>query len=339
MPARIESIDTLRGIAICAVVAVHSAQHFPSGINLLDTLAFQGRFGVQLFFIISAITMCLVWDRSRKDRHQLLNFYVRRLTRIAPLFWIALVLYFPAMPNTLYEAMLASTLTQGVEAYQTNQSVPGGCSIAVEVMFYAIFPLIVSLRLPSNLKLGLAFISWLAMELVLRDILNHTLFHHLDETTKNEAIYFSFVTQLPVFLVGMYCYQKIFHGERISLGEYLMAACWLLSSWWITTTTGNSPKFFPFVIFALGTATLAITKLHLKHKILVSLGQQSYGIYLIHFAVLGTLDQILTIDKSVVSILTAFGLTIALSHLTATFADRIFGKPIQTHARKLLEKH
>jgi peptidoglycan/LPS O-acetylase OafA/YrhL len=40
------------------VIAVHTAAAIPTGIGSLDSVLAAGRFGVQLFFFVSAYTMC-----------------------------------------------------------------------------------------------------------------------------------------------------------------------------------------------------------------------------------------------------------------------------------------
>ena len=57
-PSRLPSLDLLRGLSILAVIAVHTAAAIPTGIGSLDSVLAAGRFGVQLFFFVSAYTMC-----------------------------------------------------------------------------------------------------------------------------------------------------------------------------------------------------------------------------------------------------------------------------------------
>jgi peptidoglycan/LPS O-acetylase OafA/YrhL len=101
-------IDALRGIAIFGVLIIHSAmaiEHLrPLGDNLTEwvhTLAFQGARGVQLFFIIIAFTFCLSAEHRKIERKPILNFFIRRFFRIAPLFYCGLI-YYTLLPSILY---------------------------------------------------------------------------------------------------------------------------------------------------------------------------------------------------------------------------------------------
>lgn len=84
-------LDLLRAIAFLMVFAVHT---FPAGnflggaVGWLTALAIStGRFGVDLFFALSAvlITSLLLSERERTGAVDVRAFYARRLLRIAPL--------------------------------------------------------------------------------------------------------------------------------------------------------------------------------------------------------------------------------------------------------------
>jgi exopolysaccharide production protein ExoZ len=93
MYQRQQSWDFLRGIAILGVIVVHTSQVFPSKIEAVDTLAGFGRLGIQLFYFISALTMCYTWTLRPSETNPIRKFYIRRAFRIAPLFWIAIPTY------------------------------------------------------------------------------------------------------------------------------------------------------------------------------------------------------------------------------------------------------
>jgi peptidoglycan/LPS O-acetylase OafA/YrhL len=88
-------LDALRGIAMLAVLLVHSWYWFDRVLPLrrfLAEIAFSGQRGVQLFFIVSAFTLFMSNDNRRNEKHPTLNFFLRRFFRLAPMFYIALVL-------------------------------------------------------------------------------------------------------------------------------------------------------------------------------------------------------------------------------------------------------
>lgn len=66
---RFKNFDFLRGIAILGVIFVHVSQSFSTNILAVDFLESLGRFGVQIFFFVSSLTMmhmsyiiCIVLD-------------------------------------------------------------------------------------------------------------------------------------------------------------------------------------------------------------------------------------------------------------------------------------
>ncbi|WP_194967239.1 acyltransferase family protein [Escherichia coli] len=52
-------IDVLRALAILGVIAVHASQNIPNLNSVLGGVFNYGQLGVQLFFIASAVTLCM----------------------------------------------------------------------------------------------------------------------------------------------------------------------------------------------------------------------------------------------------------------------------------------
>src|SRR5947199_8521127 len=92
-PRHIPVFDALRGYAILAVLVVHTRialrQAIPAKLSMV--LGF-GEHGVQLFYLVSACT--LFWslaNRTSADRAPIRAFFTRRLFRIAPMFYLAII--------------------------------------------------------------------------------------------------------------------------------------------------------------------------------------------------------------------------------------------------------
>src|SRR5207244_3532830 len=87
-------IDALRGLAAAAVLFTHLPALFDGLAWRVDYVARLGAHGVQLFFMVSAITLASSWDaRSESELAPARAFYIRRFFRIAPMFWFAGLLY------------------------------------------------------------------------------------------------------------------------------------------------------------------------------------------------------------------------------------------------------
>src|SRR4051812_43931332 len=92
MNKRLDYLDALRGFAVLLVLMVHASE-LTAGAALTPVLSNfieSGRYGVQLFFLISAFTIFYTLHNGDKSPR---NFLIRRFFRIAPLYYIAVCYY------------------------------------------------------------------------------------------------------------------------------------------------------------------------------------------------------------------------------------------------------
>ena len=82
----LRSIHALRGFAAGAVVVAHSIEHGKFGNAVV---LFLGRFGVEVFFVISGIVICLAAGRGTFSPA---SFLTRRFFRVVPLYWATTIL-------------------------------------------------------------------------------------------------------------------------------------------------------------------------------------------------------------------------------------------------------
>ena len=92
--SRIPSLDGLRAISISMVLASHAAFGVPALAKhpLIVYTIFNGNRGVSVFFVISGflITSLLLKEEQRTGKISLKDFYIRRVFRILPPFWVFL---------------------------------------------------------------------------------------------------------------------------------------------------------------------------------------------------------------------------------------------------------
>lgn len=307
-------IDALRGLAFMGVLSLHVRQRTGDPLPvLLEQLAMQGGRGVQLFFVISSLTLILSC-RSRFDREHrpLSNFFLRRFFRIVPMFWFGLVFYFCLEGwASRYEApagigwwhlISTATLTHGWHPTSINSVVPGGWSIAVEMTYYLLIPLlvvwVVNLRRATIATVAALVAAALINELI-RPVLEPR-FAHLGNKLVSHFLFHWFPNQLPVFLLGFVLYHLMQTGlprpkhgagqnethRRFSILLLILAACMIVGFAWLRGT-------FPPVHFLYGLAFVALTwglsrqpiRL-LVNRPLCLVGKLSYSCYLCHFALL-----------------------------------------------------
>jgi peptidoglycan/LPS O-acetylase OafA/YrhL len=220
---RFRTLDFLRGVAILGVISVHAALTFPTPGNQLNFVLSYGMYGVQLFYLISAITMCLMWEQRAGERSPVKKFYIRRFLRIAPLFWLAIPIYLSVngfgpsywAPNGIgmMQIVLTALFLHGLWPDAINSVVPGGWSIAVEMTFYLIFPfLILKFKSKASLYLYMAFFIWALNTLYLKDWITYFFSDaqlNLNPTIIKDYLNLYFINQAPVFLLGCWLFFHI----------------------------------------------------------------------------------------------------------------------------------
>jgi peptidoglycan/LPS O-acetylase OafA/YrhL len=300
---RFAYIDALRGYAILMVIAVHASQHVEGLPPWMRTLADQGARGVQLFFVASALTLCLSWQ-ARHDGA--LAFYLRRLFRIAPMFWLAII-YFVVTdgfgPRGAYapdgigvrQIVLAALFLHGLMPDAITSIVPGSWSIADEAIFYLIFPLLFAVN--KRLQIIYAFLATIIISCGCIWI-NHLTVSFasripgVDMEMWASFIFLWFPSQLVAFLAGMLVFKV---GERMNLSPSAGAIIVLASiAVFAAVTLLPDQRYidaFKLSLFAAAFFLLALGLKHWQPTMLVNpmigwVGKVSYSAYFLHFAIL-----------------------------------------------------
>src|SRR6476660_6758228 len=86
----IPSLNGLRALSIGIVIAVHC------GFKTFDSPLAGGQFGVNIFFVLSGflITLLLLEEEKLSTGISLKKFYLRRILRIFPAYYILLITYY-----------------------------------------------------------------------------------------------------------------------------------------------------------------------------------------------------------------------------------------------------
>lgn len=300
---RFEFLDALRGIAILGVLSTHCAWYsggeFPG-----KAYAFAGLYGVQLFFVVSAFTIFLTLERGAGRETALIrSFFIRRVLRIVPMFWVGIVLYAFApgrehyyeiyTPGPLHYA-LTTLLQHGWHPMFINNVVPGGWTIADEACFYLIAPLLFFL-VKDWKKALLLFCASLAIAWVANNALRITTNHKLIfaqvpmELLQQFAVKW-FPSQLPVFACGILAFYLVkalpekLHLPRNGLLVLGAAIVFLI----LAVGIGSHGVFTEQVVFALVFLLLVVALAIYPPPFMVNpvirfLGRVSYSFYLLHF--------------------------------------------------------
>lgn len=295
---RYDVIDALRGIAVAGVVLVHTGrQAMPPGATLRGAMNL-GAAGVQLFFVVSALTLCLSWaSRSAHESRPVRNFLIRRVARIAPMFYLAIALYLALhglapgywAPNGIGLPAIAATalFVHGLHPETINAVVPGGWSVADEMGFYAIL----ALCLPWLASVRSA-VLFLAASLALFAA-NAAIVPHLfaypepQHYLVRNFVRFDLIGQLPVFAAGIAAHAAFVRGQAGRPFAAGAALCMLAGGigWWGLPQPLCTLAIGPF--FAGAALLLAHWPVRLfVNRATIALGKRSFSIFLLHFAVL-----------------------------------------------------
>ena len=309
-PNHFAYIDAVRGLAFLSVLVMHSA--IVTGFFFGKGVLSQGNYGVQLFFLASAVTLChSMAERQKIDKYPVFYFYLRRLFRIAPLFWAAMIFYwtFPQVIPPLWYAewvpsgvhpsyfALTALFLHGWHPSVFNCIVPGGWSIAVEMNFYIFFPLIFWL-LSSQKRAAAAVLIGLLYANVVVHILSHVrpyLYPGISESVWSFYVIHCFPAQIVVFLIGFLAYHLLQNQSITALRKSRFWAGCLFGFASLTLLcllhggrTGVVPLYL-FIVLCLAGIIISISGGQMPwivNPVICYIGKISYSCYLVHFAVL-----------------------------------------------------
>ena len=150
-------------LAILSVIQIHVTHEFAlqnlQGLysTVFNTLSLNTWFGMDLFFILSGYligSILLVSEDKIASTSYFMRFYIRRIFRIFPLYYVVLTLLVLALGLSAYQKEHVWLEYFYLSNYPTTfQNVMyWGWSLSVEEHFYLIIPFIILLlkRLPSN---------------------------------------------------------------------------------------------------------------------------------------------------------------------------------------------
>ncbi|MDA9398244.1 acyltransferase family protein [Bradyrhizobium sp. CCBAU 45389] len=343
---RSHSLDFLRGLAIVGVMAIHVSQSFPSNIRVVDFAFMCGWTGVNVFYFVSAMTMCLMWTQ-RTETNPTRKFYIRRALRIAPLFWLAIPIYLAVngtgpssnAPNGIgpLQVILTATFLHGFWPDSVNSVVPGDWSIAAEMTFYLLFPLLITaFGARRHLYLVLAIVLHLVNVCLFKPYafaLFSAYYGPGHEAFVWNALHLSFLNQLPVFLVGCALFFALRDGFAKS--DAAILAAFVTLSFIADRATGSHEFNYLIINLVLGAPVAGCIRLAIRWSPIEALGRNSYSMYLSHFAVIYGLRQIWPLADGLVSLLVAYAVTAALSYLVARATWHLVEERAQNLAHRL----
>jgi peptidoglycan/LPS O-acetylase OafA/YrhL len=292
-------IDGIRFLAIVMVILFHIHGFFinKSGNNftdssqygVLDMILSGGHYGVQLFFVLSGFILCLPFAQqyiNNGKKVSLKKYYLRRLTRLEPPYFIAMIgLFLATLAMGLYDLpfLLKSLGASLVYLHEiifrhSPYLTVVAWSLEIEIQFYILAPLLFKvLKLKPVLRRSILL---LAIIIIIQ--LQQT--YRLPFTSLyNYAQYFMAGILLSDLYVSGFGSQTLNKGVTTFIGILLLAGilCMSFMDW-------ELEKFlFPFLIIAFYLIVLkndAIKKVF-SYKFIPVIGGMCYSIYLLHYPI------------------------------------------------------
>jgi peptidoglycan/LPS O-acetylase OafA/YrhL len=296
---RLEFLDALRGLAAVYVVFYHMLMLPDPHLvppRWVERLAMAGGTGVTLFFLVSAFSLYYTMPLRQRDGNPTLSFYLHRFFRIAPLFWFLIaatlvrdVLVF-GVGHSAFDIAASATFLFNLLPEGQQGFVWASWTIGVEMLFYAVFPLIYARvrSLGDAIALVAAcLLLWLGFQLVLDYLV-------LPAAWEASMLQWSVLKHLPIFAMGIVVFHVFMRFDATALdgGAYRStgnALLWVgalgyaaLLQGWLPDVFGNA-YYWQGVVYGVLFLGLAMAPWRaLVNGATRFLGKVSYSIYLNH---------------------------------------------------------
>jgi peptidoglycan/LPS O-acetylase OafA/YrhL len=352
-------LDGLRFFAFLSVYFFHGGVTPGILASLIGTRAARafrenGGFGVQLFFILSGylITTLLLREEARFGRIDLRAFWIRRILRIWPLYYLILIIGFgviPLLDGWARTPRYGEMLRQHVPAFLAflgNWSMifvgplPDWLSIlwsvCVEEQFYVFVPLLIAVVPPSYRRPVVAVL--IAAAVAAR-------YYCAQKYASDLMIVFNSVTQLDTLLSGVMLALCLgWNRDRPRLRgvvRWLQWPFYLFLGWFFcqpslahVTLWHRTLDYVWVWLCGVGIVVIAVwgqgwLRAALSYSRVVWLGKISYGLYMYHEVALWARAWLLNYlrwfpNKEELLTIGAFALTIVLAALSYHYYERRF---------------
>lgn len=327
----IDTADGTRAIACLIVLILHATVlSFPETTKYL---AGMPKFGVWLFFVLSAFLLTNKFIATGFTRKSISFYVLGRILRIVPLYILAIVIY------TVFQAGGFSNWGQAKDAILLKTGYVHFWTIPVEFIYYALLPIFSFLFVKAAERVtGIALILLLGSLILLHQLI----WPYYDTPVGTIA----FTWYIPCFLIGTYLavalpgiqLPKNFLTDNLPLivvVVFVLAAPGIRYFFFGMPAEKTLVNKFLFVSIGWAIFIIAVNKMNsiysrfLKNKVLVRIGKQSYSIYLFHWIVFEK------VFSNYSGNLVATIIAILLALAAGAVSYRLVEVPIETIRRKI----
>ena len=358
---KFDFVDALRGVAVLAVLLVHTGMLTSAQTGWAGELIGQGAKGVQLFYVMSAFTLFLSLDRrNRGEAYPTTNFFIRRFFRIAPLFYVAVPFYlwkdgmgpryWAPHGITAWHVVSVFTFTNGWHPETINGIVSGGWSVAIEMMFYLVVPLCFAYVTTLRRAVALVAASFvIGMGVSLATFIYLSPHYPPDQRylVASFASLFWLPAEVSVFCLGFvlfFVFKKIDpkNPRNVARGMRCIwtSAAVMLALAFIRLPARHFAYGVAFVLLAYG-LMLSSNRI-IVNKFTCLVGKVSYSMYLVQFAAMAILEKTVSAGvregKGLLVFLAFYGLFVIVTLLISMATYRFIEQPGRLLGKKLIEK-
>lgn len=310
-------IDSLKGIAICGVVMIHSgAGALPSVWGVIGN---AGKYGVQLFLLISGYLAYASLERQFGNRYEgitfktILPWWKKKIIRLLPLYYVAIVLalllegtgerfWLGSCEKITFMNVLSHFLfLHGMNPYHVNSIIGGEWYLAVLVAYFFLAPWLYK-YINSFKRAGLLFlVSTVAGHFINNFAVNIVLIRDV-YIWEDFIRTFWLPAQFPVLALGGVLY-FLLHNKRfmvekngnkaLAYGILLFAICLTGCQLFEVNAIFKASRFVTWALcFSLIIISQALNKCILIDNIVFrKIGGLSYPIYLIHLRIISLIEK------------------------------------------------
>ena len=322
---RIQYLDYARFFAILGVIVVHVGTNSSFYYFIPNNISNLGRFGVQLFFIVSGVTIFLSYENlKRKTFNPIKPFYIKRFFRIVPLF-IVMGFYYSIYNNIAVYKILYPW--SGLDPRQIN-SIAGGWSIWNEMYFYLLFPAYLYFR-KNNFRIFLLSL----ILLFLSNIIHFRFFNLGSDINMMDFDYLNIFSQFICFVFGIEYIAKDYKKIFIFFMSFLIIGVTIKLVFFrdFIFVADYGSTYFLAIISALCLAFIHLLKQLFKKKseniflkIISECGKTTYTSYMIHFIVIDIIFKNKLFDYGIeINVIIVSILVFSISYLIKPFTENL----------------
>ncbi|MEP7236270.1 MAG: acyltransferase [Ferruginibacter sp.] len=350
-------LNGIRAIAALMVVIAHFPLLFGNYVGFSFSIYHErtpGSLAVTLFFVLSGylITYLLILEKEKFKKIDLKAFYLRRILRIWPLYYLVIVLSVIVMFYLYNENLLGKNSTSLKEimlylffagnyaqALYTDPLVHGFSilgiiwSVGVEEQFYLFWPLLLKYFKKSIRVLIIFFVAYGMLKIIIRIFFVNTFLSPLINLTRLDCMAIGAIGACLVLDPRLYAA----YVSRFIFNRYVQVLSWLvfvigfiLLPMPLSIFSDDFYSVF-FIIIIINVSQNKKTLISLESGIFNFLGRISYGIYMYHVMIMFVFQKLVpkpadNIFNYFLYLFIVIFLTIAVAYLSNRYIESWFLK-------------